>query len=142
GMVVLAVANAVVTLVLLLVLGVPFAPLLAVLALFITMIPMVGSVIFWIVASIVALLTTGWLGLVFVGVYFVYMQVEAYAFTPRVMSQTVRIPGSLVLIGAMVGGTLLGLLGALVAVPVTAAALMVVREVVIPKQDARTHPDL
>lgn len=142
GMVVLAVANSVVSLVLLMALGVPFAPMLAVLALFVTMIPMVGSVVFWIVASLVALLTTGWLGLVFVGVYFTYMQVEAYALTPRVMSRTVRIPGSLVLIGAMVGGTLLGLLGALVAVPVTASALMVVREVVVPRQDARTHPDL
>lgn len=141
GMAVLAVSNALFTLVLLSVLGVPFAPLLALLALLITMIPMVGSVAFWVIASLVSLLTTGWLGLVFVGVYFAYMQVEAYVMTPRVMTRAVSIPGSLVLIGAMVGGTLLGLLGALVAVPVTASALTVYKEVVLPKQDAKLTPD-
>lgn len=141
GMAVLAVCNAAVSLVLLSALGVPFAPLLAILALFITMIPMIGSVLFWIIGSLVSLLTIGWLGLVFVVVYFLYMQVEAYVMTPRAMSKAVSIPGSLVLIGAMVGGTLLGLLGALVAVPVTASVLMIVNEVFVPKQDSRTTRD-
>lgn len=141
GMAVLAFCNAVVALVLLSALGVPFAPLLAVLALFITMIPMVGPVAFWVIASAISLLTIGWLGLVFVGVYFAYLQVEAYVMTPRVMGRAVAIPGSLVLIGAMVGATLLGLLGALVAVPVTASLLTIRKEVFLPKQDARLTPD-
>lgn len=141
GMAVLAFCNAVVTLVLLTLLGVPFAPLLAALALFVTMIPMVGSVAFWVIASAISMLTIGWLGLVFVGVYFAYMQVEAYVMTPRVMGKAVSIPGSLVLIGAMVGATLLGLLGALVAVPVTASILTIYKEVFLPRQDAKTTPD-
>lgn len=141
GMAILAFCNAVFTLVLMTMLGVPFAPLLAVLALFITMIPMIGSVAFWVIASVVSLLTIGWLGLVFVGVYFAYMQVEAYVMTPRAMSKAVSIPGSLVLIGAMVGGTLLGLLGALVAVPVTASILTIYKEVFLPRQDAKLVPD-
>ncbi|GAB3819845.1 AI-2E family transporter [Tessaracoccus terricola] len=141
GMAILAFCNAVFTLVLMSVLGVPFAPLLAVLALFITMIPMIGSVAFWAIASVISVLTIGWLGLVFVGVYFAYMQVEAYVMTPRVMTKAVSIPGSLVLIGAMVGGTLLGLLGALVAVPVTASILTIYKEVFLPKQDAKLTPD-
>lgn len=141
GMAILAVSNAVFALILLTIMRVPFAPLLAVLALFVTMIPMVGSVLFWILSSVIALLTIGWMGLVYAGIYFAYMQVEAYVMTPRVMNKAVSIPGSLVLIGAMVGGTLLGLLGALVAVPVTASLLTIVNEVFIPRQDSKTAPD-
>lgn len=141
GMAILAACNAVFSFILLSILGVPFAALLAVLALMITMIPMVGSVLFWLVASVVALFTSGWVGLIFAGVYFAYMQVEAYVMTPRVMGKAVDIPGSLVLIGAMVGATLLGLLGALVAVPVTASLLMIVNEVFVPRQDAKVVPD-
>ncbi|WP_345449159.1 AI-2E family transporter, partial [Microbacterium fluvii] len=75
--------------------------------------------------------------LIFAIVYLIYMQIEAYFLTPRVMSKTISVPGALVIIGAMVGGTLLGLLGALVAIPVTASILLILKQVVIPKQDAK-----
>ena len=52
--------------------------------------------------------------------------------TPKVMSKAISIPGSLVVIGALIGGTLLGLLGALVAVPVTASILLIIKQVFIP----------
>ena len=137
GMFILAVCNAVFAFILLTALGVQFAALLAVLALFITMIPMIGSVTFWIIALTVCLFQSWWVGLVFGLVYFAYMQVEAYVMTPRVMSKQVEIPGSLVIISALVGGTLLGLLGALIAVPVTASLLMIVQKLFIPRQDAK-----
>lgn len=141
GMAILAVCNAVVSFVLLSILQVPFAALLGAMALVVTMIPMIGSVVQWIISSVVALFTVGLIGLVFVGVYFAYMQVEAYVMTPRVMTKAVSIPGSLVLISAMVGAALLGLLGALIAVPVAASILMIVREIVVPKQDAKLVAD-
>jgi predicted PurR-regulated permease PerM len=53
------------------------------------------------------------------------------------MNKTISVPGSLVVIGALIGGTLMGLLGALVAIPVTASILLIVKKVVIPKQDAK-----
>lgn len=140
GMAILAFANAVFAFILMSILGVPFAALLAFLALLITMIPMVGPVLFWLLACVVILFTSPLSALIFAAVYFAYMQVEAYVMTPKVMNKAVDIPGSLVLIGAMVGGTLLGLLGALVAVPVTASFLMIVNTVFIPRQDARTQP--
>jgi len=65
------------------------------------------------------------------------MQIEAYVLTPRVMNRAVAVPGSLVVIGALAGGTLLGLLGALVAVPVTASILIIIKQVLVPRQDAR-----
>ena len=141
GMAILAVCNAVFGFILLSILGVPFAALLAFLALLITMIPMVGSVLFWLLATSVTFFTSWWAGLLFAAIYFAYMQVEAYVMTPRVMTKAVDIPGSLVLIGAMVGGTLLGLLGALVAVPVTASLLMIVNRVFVPRQDAKLVPE-
>ncbi|BDZ51154.1 AI-2E family transporter [Frondihabitans sucicola] len=69
--------------------------------------------------------------------YLVYMQVEAYVLAPRVMRRAVKVPGVLVIIAALVGGTLLGVLGALIAVPVAAAILLIVREVIIPRQNER-----
>ena len=54
------------------------------------------------------------------------------------MSRATAIPGVLVIIGALVGGTLLGFLGALVAIPVTAAILLIIRDVAMPLQDAKS----
>ncbi|WP_331280308.1 hypothetical protein [Microbacterium sp. MRS-1] len=64
------------------------------------------------------------------------MQLEAYVLTPKVMNKAIAVPGALVVIGALVGGTLMGLLGALVAIPVTASILLIIKKVFIPKQDA------
>ncbi|VXB80280.1 AI-2E family transporter [Microbacterium sp. 8M] len=137
GMVILAFINAMVVLVLYLVLGLPFPPLMATLAFLITLIPLVGPLLFLVLGSVVALFVNPVLALVFAIIYLVYIQIEAYVITPRVMNRAISIPGSLVVIGALVGGTLLGLLGALIAVPVTASILIIIKQVWIPRQDAR-----
>lgn len=137
GMVVLAAMNAIVSGVLYAVLGLPFPLLMAVIAFCITLIPLVGTVLFWSIGSVLAVFSDPLSALVFAAVYLVYMQIEAYLLTPRVMSRTISVPGALVVIGALVGGTLLGLLGALVAIPVTASFLLIIKKVWIPRQDAK-----
>jgi len=137
GMVVLAFFNALVAFILYLVLQLPFPLLLAVVAFIITLIPLVGSVLFWVIGTTIALFASPLGALIFAIVYIIYMQIEAYVLTPRVMNKAVSVPGSLVVIGALVGGTLLGLLGALVAIPVTASILLIIKQVVIPRQDAK-----
>lgn len=137
GMVVLAFFNALVTFILFSVLGLPFPLLLAVVSFCITIIPLVGTVLFWGIGSVVALFSDPLSALVFAASYLVYMQLEAYVLTPRVMNKTISVPGSLVVIGALVGGTLMGLLGALVAIPVTASVLLIIKKIVIPRQDAK-----
>lgn len=137
GMVILASANAVVAFFLHLILGLPFPALMAVVAFCITLIPLIGSVLYWIIATSVALITSPVAALIFAICYLIYMQLEAYVLTPRVMNRTISVPGSLVVIGALVGGTLLGLLGALVAIPVTASVLLIIKQVVIPRQDSK-----
>ncbi|MGN6221108.1 MAG: AI-2E family transporter [Microbacterium sp.] len=137
GMVVLAFCNSIVAFLLHLFLGLPFPALMGVLAFCITLIPLIGSVLYWITATVIALFS-GWLpALIFAVIYLVYMQLEAYVLTPKVMNKAISVPGALVVIGAMVGGTLLGLLGALVAIPVTASILLIIKQVFIPKQDAK-----
>jgi predicted PurR-regulated permease PerM len=137
GMVVLALCNSILAFFLYLLLGLPFPALMAVVAFCLTLIPLVGSVLFWVVASVLALFTNPVAALVFAVVYLVYMQVEAYVLTPRVMNRAISVPGSLVVIGALVGGTLLGLPGALVAIPVTASILLIIKQVIVPRQDAK-----
>jgi predicted PurR-regulated permease PerM len=137
GMVVLAFCNSIVAFLLHLFLGLPFPALMGVLAFLITLIPLIGSVLYWITATVIALFT-GWLpALIFAIIYLIYMQLEAYVLTPKVMNKAISVPGALVVIGAMVGGTLLGLLGALVAIPVTASILLIIKQVFIPRQDAK-----
>ena len=99
--------------------------------------PLIGSVVYWIFATVLALFTNPTAALIFAIVYLIYMQLEAYVLTPRVMSKAVSVPGALVVIGALVGGTLMGLLGALVAIPITASILLIIKRIYVPRQDAK-----
>jgi predicted PurR-regulated permease PerM len=137
GMVILAFFNSVVATILHLVLRLPYPLLMGVLAFAITIIPLVGPVLYWITATILALFTSPLSALIFAICYLIYIQIEAYVLTPRVMNKAIEIPGSLVVIGALVGGTLLGFIGALVAIPVTASILLIIKQVFFKKQDAK-----
>ena len=69
--------------------------------------------------------------------YIAYQQVENYLIYPKVMSRSVEIPGALTVIAALIGGTLLGVVGALLAIPTAASILLLVKEVFLPRQEAR-----
>ena len=132
GMVVLAFFNATFSFIVLLIAQVPFALVIAVAAFFITLIPLIGTVLTTIVMTVLALFVSPLSGIIVLAAMLVYMQVEAYILTPRVMSKAVQVPGSIVLIAALAGGTLAGLPGALVAIPVAAGILLIIKEVVVP----------
>lgn len=137
GMAILAVLNAAFTLLVLTLASVSYAPLLAVLALPITFIPLIGSVISMSIVTAVALLNSPGQAIVVLVSMLIYMQVEAYVLTPRIVGSVIRTPPYLVLIGALLGGTLLGLLGALIACPTIASTMLILRRTVIPRQDLR-----
>ncbi|MCU1404402.1 MAG: family transporter [Glaciihabitans sp.] len=134
----LALINGVLSfLILTLVFHVQYSALLAFIALIGSLIPLVGTVSASVIITLSVLLFEGW-GWQVIGVgiwYLVYMQVEAYLITPRIMNSAVALPGVVVVIAALAGGTLLGVLGALVAIPVAASVLLIVRQVVIPRQN-------
>jgi uncharacterized sodium:solute symporter family permease YidK len=70
-------------------------------------------------------------------IYFlIYLQIEAYVISPRVMKVAVSVPAPIVVIAALSGGALLGILGALVAIPFAASVIFIVREIFIPRQNA------
>lgn len=132
----LALMNGVFTFILLTIVGNPYAILLGVLAVPVAFIPIIGSVINTTIVTIVTFFFSPLSGLIVLIVMFIYMQVEAYVFTPRIVGKAISVPGPLVLIGAMVGATLLGLLGALVACPVSASLLLITKKVIVPAQKA------
>lgn len=137
GSVTLALINASVVFVLQLVIGLPYPALMAFLAFIITLVPLFGSVIFLVIATVAALLSSPQQALIFGIAYLIYIQIESYIVTPRVMTKAIAIPAALVLIGAMVGGTLGGVVGVLVALPVMASLLLIIREIVVPRQDLK-----
>ena len=137
GSVILSSLNAATVFVLHLLIGLPFPALMAVIAFVITLIPLFGSVIFWVLATALALFSSPVQALLFAVAYLVYIQLESYVISPRVMNRAISIPAALVLIGALVGGTLMGVIGVLVALPIMASILLIIREVVVPRQDLK-----
>src|SRR5690606_5877573 len=110
--------------------------LLAFIAFLASLIPLVGTVTGAAVITLLVLLFDGSPSVFVVGIYYlVYMQVEAYFLSPRIMAQAVKIPGAVVVIAALAGGTLLGILGALIAIPVAAGIMLVIDQVVVPRQE-------
>ncbi|MFT4307188.1 MAG: AI-2E family transporter [Microbacterium sp.] len=140
GQVGLGLINGVLSAIFLTIIQAPFPAVLAVIAFFFSLIPLVGTLI----GSTIIVLTCLIPGLgspataLTAAIYYVvYMQVEAYVVSPRIMNRAVSVPGAVVVIAALAGGSLLGLLGAVVAIPVAASILILYRQVVIPRQNER-----
>jgi predicted PurR-regulated permease PerM len=100
-------------------------------------IPMIGATIGAVVVTAIAFAENPKAGIACVIFYIVYQQVENYLIYPRVMSKSVDVPGAVTVIAALVGAALLGVVGALLAIPTAAAVLMLTREVFVRRQDAR-----
>jgi predicted PurR-regulated permease PerM len=98
-------------------------------------VPLVGTTISMIIVSIVAFSFSPVTGLITLIFYLVYQQVDAYFIQPRIFSHSVQIPAVLVMLAAVSGGLLLGLVGAILAIPTTAALLLLYREVLVPHLD-------
>lgn len=133
----IALIHAVALFIFLTIIQAPFALLLSSAAFLLALIPLVGPISAALVVTGVSLLE-GTDTVIIVAIYYlIYLQVEAYIVSPRVMKKAVSVPASLVVIAALMGGTLMGVLGALIAIPVAASILLIVREVWIPKQQLR-----
>jgi predicted PurR-regulated permease PerM len=117
--------------------GVPYAVLLALLVALFDLIPMVGSTIAGVIVSLVALTKGIPIGIATLGFYIAYRYLEDYLVNPRVMKHTVKVTPGLTIIATLIGGTLLGLIGALVAIPVAATIHLLLEEVTIPRQNQR-----
>ncbi|WP_137844926.1 AI-2E family transporter [Microbacterium sp. 2FI] len=140
GQLSLGVINGVLSAIFLTIIDAPFPAVLAVIAFFFSLIPLVGTLTGSTIIVLTCLIpglgspTTALIAAIY---YLIYMQIEAYVISPRIMGRAVAVPGAVVVIAALAGGSLLGLLGALVAIPVAASVLIIYRQVVIPRQNER-----
>lgn len=137
GQVSIAFINAALGFTFMLIAQVPYAGVLAAISFVLALIPLVGALSAATVVTLVALSVSPQLAVVSLIYYLIYMQIEAYVISPRIMNKAVAVPGAVVVVAALAGGTLLGVLGALVAIPVAASAILVIRQVFIPRQEAR-----
>lgn len=98
-------------------------------------IPLLGHSIGVSIVTVVALTQSVLIGLIAFIIYVVYIQVENYFITPRIMHRSLSIPGLVTIIAALIGATLLGIVGALLAVPIAASVILILDEVVFPRAD-------
>jgi predicted PurR-regulated permease PerM len=127
--------SGVLTYVWLLIFGVPYAILLALVVALFDLIPLVGSTIAGIIVSLVALTKGLGVAIATAAFYIVYRYLEDYLVNPRVMKHTVKVTPGLTIIATLIGAALLGLIGALVAIPVAATIRLLLDEVAIPRQN-------
>jgi predicted PurR-regulated permease PerM len=115
--------------------GIPYALLLGILVALLDLIPIVGSTVGGIIVSLVALTVSLPIAIATAIFYVVYRFLEDYLLTPRIMARTVAVPGLVTVIATVIGGALLGIIGALVAIPVAAAVKLLLEEVAAPRLD-------
>ena len=129
--------SAVGTYIWLVIFGVPYALLLALVVGVFDLIPMVGSTIAGVIVSLVALSKGLPIGIATACFYVAYRFLEDYLLNPRVMKHTVKVTPGLTIIATLIGGSLLGIIGALIAVPIAATIQLLLQEVVFPRQSQR-----
>jgi predicted PurR-regulated permease PerM len=116
-------------------LNLPYAAALGMVILFVALIPLVGHFIGASIVILVALTESPTKALLALILYTLYVQIENYIITPRIMKRSLSIPGLVTILAALLGTSLLGLVGGLLAVPIAAAVLLIMDEVVFPKTD-------
>ena len=87
------------------------------------------------IVSIVAFSVSPVTGLIMLGWFLLYMQIDSYVIQPRVFQRSVNLPGVVAILAAVSGGALYGLMGAILAVPTAAALMLVYQEVLVPALD-------
>jgi len=137
GNLLISVIAGTVTYITLLILDVPFAVPLSVLMAFLDLIPLVGATLGGLAIGIVtAFHDFPTSTIVWVIVFIVYQQVENNVLQPIIYRKTVDVAPLLVIIAILIGGSLLGILGALVAIPIAAAVQIIIRDVWRAEQEA------
>ena len=115
--------------------GLPYAIALAVFVGLLDLIPLVGATVAAVVVSLLGFAQSVGVGIACVVFYIAYQQFENYVIYPHVMRRAVDVPAPVTVVAVLLGGALLGIVGALIAIPVAAAVLLVVRQVAIPRMD-------
>jgi predicted PurR-regulated permease PerM len=134
GQVAVAAINATASFIMMSIVGIPYAAVLAVAVGFLGLLPMIGATLGAALVCTVAVFDEPRKAVIALIYYVVYQQIENYVVAPRIMQRTVSVPGAVTVVAALAGGALLGMLGALLAIPVAAGLLLLYEEVLVPRQ--------
>jgi predicted PurR-regulated permease PerM len=115
------------------VLGLPSPFAIGMIVLVAALIPLIGHFIGATIVTLIALTQSVVIGVIALVAYIVYVQIENYIVTPRIMKRALNVPGAVTIVAALIGSSLLGLVGGLLAVPVAASIILILDEVVIPR---------
>ncbi len=118
-------------------LGIPYALLLGFMVALLDLIPVVGSTVGGIIVSLIALTVSFPLAVATAVFYTVYRFLEDYLLTPKIMARTVQVPGLVTVIATLIGGALLGIIGALIAIPTAAAIKLLLEETTLRHLETR-----
>ena len=116
-------------------LDLPYKGALALVVFVCGLIPLIGHFIGMTIVTLIALTDSPLIAAIALASYIIYVQFENYVLTPRVMKRSLSIPGLVTIIAALIGTSLLGLVGGILAVPLAAAVLLILEEVVYPQAD-------
>jgi len=117
--------------------GIPYPVLLGLLVFLLDLVPVIGSTIGGAIVTLVALTVSLPVAIATLVFYIAYRLAEDYLIVPRIIGRTVQVPALVSLIAVVIGGVLLGIVGALVAIPVAAAISLLLHEVTFRSLDDR-----
>jgi predicted PurR-regulated permease PerM len=115
--------------------GLPYPILLGLLVAFLDLIPVIGSTVGGAIVTLIGLTVSLPIALATLGFYIAYRLAEDYLVVPRVMGRAVQVPGAVSVVAVLVGGALMGIIGALVAIPAAAALRLLLEEVAFRRLD-------
>ncbi|MFM2373231.1 MAG: hypothetical protein RJA75_127 [Actinomycetota bacterium] len=136
GQVVVSSINTSILFTVLIIAGVDFAVVLAFINFLLVLIPIIGSITGAAIVILITAATSPTETTIGVAIaLLLYIQIEAYLVSPRVLKRAVNVPTAVIIVSALVGGALAGILGSLLAIPTAATVLLIIREVWVPRQD-------
>jgi predicted PurR-regulated permease PerM len=137
GALVISAIAGITSFILLLSFGVPYPVALALVVLVTDLIPVIGATIGAVIVTSVAFTEGASVGIPIAIFYLAYQQIENYVLYPRIMKRSVDVSPAVTIVAVLVGAALMGVVGALLAIPIAAAIQLVLSEVFVPRQE--TH---
>jgi predicted PurR-regulated permease PerM len=123
----------------LILIGVPFAAALAFLTAVLDLIPTIGALIAAALAGVVAAFAGLPAFIATVAFYLIYQQVENYVIQPRVMGKTIEMSAPVIILAVLIGGSLLGVVGAVLAIPTAAIIKVAFRQLYLEERIDRVQ---
>lgn len=135
GNVLISIITGIATFIWLMAFEVPYPLLLAIFVAVLDLVPVVGSTIAGVVAAAVALTVSLPVCIATIAFFIVFRVAEDYLLVPKIIGRAVKVPPLITVIAVLIGGTLLGIIGALVAIPIAAALQLLTQEILYPRLD-------